>query len=82
MNNSNPFSTKDVLLEEDIDPETNLLNDTKFQKLNSPHHTPATLINYFIKSSKDCFSIFHLNVRSINKNFKQVKDLMLSQMIL
>ena len=33
--NANLFSTKLFLLEEDIDPDANLFNETKFQKLDS-----------------------------------------------
>ena len=31
--NFNPFSTKDALLKEDIDPDAKLFNDTKVQKI-------------------------------------------------
>ena len=64
----NPFSTKDLLLDEDIVPDTNIFNDKRFQKLNSTYYTPDELSfgkNFF----QDNFSVFHLNVISMDKNF-------------
>ena len=58
----------------------NSSNKESFEKLNiNPYHASDKLINFSSKSSKDCFSIFHVNVISMNKNFENMKDLIASQ---
>ena len=55
-------------------------DEESFEKLNiNSYHTSDKLINFSAKLSKDCFSIFHLNVISMNRNFENVKDLTASQ---
>lgn len=58
----NPFETENLLLEYTIDHNTNMFNDSKFQKLNSPCYTPDELIFFSKELSGNIFSIFHLNV--------------------
>ena len=58
----NPFETENLLLEYTIDQNTNMFNDSKFQKLNSPCYTPDELIVFSKELSGNIFSIFHLNV--------------------
>ena len=57
----NPSFAKTVLLKEDIDLAANLLNNTKFQLLDSPYYTSDKLIHFSAEFSKDCFSIFLSN---------------------
>ena len=42
----NHFSTKDLLLEEDTEIDTNLFNDEKFQNLDSVYDTPDKLLSF------------------------------------
>ena len=58
----------------------NSSDEESFEKLNiNPYHTSDKLINFSSKFSKDCFSIFHLNATSMNRNFENMKDLKASQ---
>ena len=50
-----PLSTKDFSLKNDINPDTNLSNDAKFQKPHS-YYTVDKLIKFSSKSLKDFFS--------------------------
>ena len=76
----NPSFAKTVLLKEDIDLAANLLNNTKFQLLDSPYYTSGKLIHFSAEFSKDCFSIFHLIATlNMNKNFENLKDLKVNQ---
>ena len=72
----NAFETKDILLEIDTDPDSNFFNESKFQNLDSPYYTPAELITFSKEFSENMFSIFHLNIRSVNKNFENLKNLL------
>ena len=59
----------------------NISSDAEsFEKLNiNPYHTSDKLIKFSAKFSKDCFSISHLNVMSMNRSFENLKDLIASQ---
>ena len=72
----NAFETKDILLEIDTDPDSNFFNESKFQNLDSPCYTPEELITFSKEISENMFSIFHLNIRSVNKNFENLKNLL------
>ena len=72
----NAFETKDILLEIDTDPDSNFFNESKFQNLDSPYYTPEELITFSKEISENMFSIFHLNIRSVNKNFENLKNLL------
>ena len=59
---------------------SNSSDEEGFEKLNiNPYHTSDKLINCSAKFSKDCLSLFHLNVISMNRNFENVKYLIASQ---
>ena len=73
-----PFSAKD-LVEKGIELDSNLFNYTTFQQLDSPYYTLNKLITFSTRFWKDCFSIFHLNDTSMNKNCENMKDLIVSQ---
>ena len=66
----------DLLLDNDIDPDSNLFNESKFQNLDSPYYTVDEMISFSKDLSQNKFSIFHLNIRSINKNFENLKSLL------
>ena len=70
------FLTKDLPHDEDIDPGLNLFNKKKLQKLNSVYHTPEKSLKFDRSPLEDSFSIFQLNIRSVNKSFEKFKDLL------
>ena len=51
-------------------PDAHLLNNINLQKLDSPNYTPKKPINFSTQFLLGCFSILHLNVRSMNKTLK------------
>ena len=71
----NPFSNQeDILLNNNFDPDENFFNENTFLRLNAEYYsveeTEAKLSTIPNNSS---FSIFHLNIRSITKNFENFK---------
>ena len=65
-------SSDDILLDNLCDPDVNFLN-LKTQYLNSPYILPEEFQKFIDSSSHDSFSIFRLNIRSITKNFDNLK---------
>ena len=53
------------------DPDLNFFNK-KFQRLDTPSLMPGEFHN-FLDNSSDQFSVLHLNIRSIKKNFESFK---------
>ena len=74
--NFNPFETsKSILLNNDFDPDNNLFNEDCFQNLNAKYFTINETKNTFQNSNSDSsLSILHLNIRSMNKNFGNFKN--------
>ena len=58
----------DILLDDSCDPDVNFFNK-KFQSLDTPYLMPGEFHN-FLDNSSDQFSVLHLNIRSIKKNFE------------
>ena len=69
----NSFSTKNFLLDEDIVSGTNLFNGKKFQEPDSVYYTSDDLLSF----GKNSVSIFHLNIRIMNKNLKKLLKFLL-----
>lgn len=65
----------DDFLEDSIDPDNNMSNDSKFSKLDTPYYTPDDLITSSKEWARNMFSIFHLNIRSVNENFRNLTKL-------
>ena len=61
----------DILLDDSCDPDVNFFNK-KFQSLDTPYLMPGEFHN-FLDDSLDHFSVLHLNIRSIKKNFENFK---------
>ena len=61
----------DILLDDSCDPDVNFFNK-KFQSLDTPYLMPGEFHN-FLDNSSDQFSVLHLNIRSIKKNFENFK---------
>ena len=62
----------DILLDDSCDPDVNFFNK-KFQSLDTPYLMPGEFHN-FLDNSSDQFSVLHLNIRSIKKNFENFKN--------
>ena len=58
----------DILLDDSCDPDVNLFNK-KFESLDMPYLMPGEFHNFF-DNSWDQFSVLHLNIGNIKKNFK------------
>ena len=65
----------DVYTDEASDPDLNFYNE-KLQELNSEYYSVEEISKFSEKLEKDTFSIFHLNIRSLNKNIDKLKDLL------
>ena len=64
----NPFSTKECIVDNDHDPDVNFYHDVSM--LDTQYLMPDKFKTNFKDFSKNSFSVLHLNIRSINKNFK------------
>ena len=67
----NISDNSDILLDDSCDPDVNFFNK-KFQSLDTPYLMPGEFHN-FLDNSSDQFSVLHLNIRSIKKNFENLK---------
>ena len=64
----NPFSSKECYVENDHDPDVNFYHDVS--TLDTQYLMPNKFKTNFKDFSKNSFSVLHLNIRSINKNFE------------
>ena len=75
--NFNPFNQgENILLNNDSDPDFNLFSDSNLN-INTPYLTSdevKTALDTF--QPKDSFSAMHVNIRSLNKNFENLKTLL------
>ena len=63
-------TSNNILLDDPCDPDVNFFN-VNFENLNTPYSFPEDFNSaYENESSSNCFSILHLNIKSIKKNFK------------
>ena len=66
-------TNNNILLDDPCHPDVNFFN-VNFENLNTPYLFPENFNSaYENESSSNCFSILYLNIRSINKNFKNFK---------
>ena len=72
----NPFQSFDILLNNNRDPDLNFFNSVNFE--NSNYVTPHEAFQELKQTDCDNFSILHLNVRSMNKNFEDFKSFYMS----
>ena len=70
-----PFLSEHILLEPDCDPDENFFNDSSIRNLDTPYYLPNDVANS-LKDLNDSFSVFHLNIRSMSKNFDAFKILL------
>ena len=69
----NLFDSQNVLSDENNDPDINFFNK-KSEVVNSPYYN----VDKFYSSSqnllKNSFSVLHINIRSMNKNFEKLRE--------
>ena len=65
-------NSDDILLDNSCDPDVNFFS-LKIQNLDTPYILPEEFQKFVGSSSHDSFSILHLNIRSIKKNFDNFK---------
>ena len=61
-----------ILLDNSCDPDLNLFSEN-IKNLDSTHLLPGNLHNFLDNSVTDWFSVLHLNIQSIKKNFENSK---------
>ena len=64
----NPFSTKECFADNDDDPDVNFYHDVSM--LDTHYLMPDRFKTNSKDFSKNSFSVLHLNIRSINKDFE------------
>lgn len=70
----NPFQTNEtLLLNDENDPDLNFYNCTLSKNTNTKYYSPNS-DNIFAHAKNDSFSILHLNIRSMQKNFDSFKQ--------
>ena len=64
----NPFSIHESSIDSEHDPDINFYQD--ISSLETHYCSPNDVKNNFQSFLKDYFSVLHLNIRSMNKNFE------------
>ena len=64
-----------IFTDEANDPDTNFYNE-KLQELDSEYYSVEEIRKFLEKLYKEMFSVFNLNIRSLNKNIGKLKDLL------
>ena len=64
----NPFTVNDNFLNSDSDPDISFYSD--ISPLNTKYFSPKEIREGFKCLCKNGFSVLHVNIRSINKNFE------------
>ena len=72
----NPFEKNSVLLDNLSDPDFNFFNDNNLRMIDTQYFSPDDISTQLITSSENSFSVLHVNIRSISKNFEKLKDLL------
>ena len=68
----NPFSTKKCFVDNDHDPDVNFHHHVSM--LDTPYLVPDKFKTNSKDFSKNSFSVLHLNIRSITKNFEAFSE--------
>ena len=72
----NPFSIHESSINSEHDPDINFYQD--ISSLETHYCSPNDFQNNFQCFLKDSFSVLHLNIRSMNKNFESFKEFYLT----
>ena len=69
----NPFLVNDNSIHNEVDPDVNFFQDIPF--FDTKYYSPPEVKQNFKNFSEDAVSIFHVNIRSMKKNFENFRDL-------
>ena len=69
----NPFDFQKVLIDEGNDPDINFFND-KSETVDSPYFSVDEFNSLSEKLLQNSFSILHINIRSLLKNFEKLRE--------
>ena len=69
-----PFGFDNILLSNTNDPDENIFNN--LSPIDSVFYAVEEAVTSFKKSNDKTFSVLHLNVRSLNKNFESLKGIL------
>ena len=69
----NPFDSQNNLSDENNDPDINFFNE-KYEAVNSPYYNVYKFNSSSQNFLKISFSVLHINIRSMNKNFEKLRE--------
>ena len=69
----NPFDSQNILGDENNDPDINFFNE-KSEAVNSPYYNADKFNSSSRNLLKNSFSVLHINIRSMNKNFEKLRE--------
>ena len=75
MAGSNIIQPNQILLTYENDPDKNCFNNHISFNANTPYLTPNS-VNATLNPNSANFSLLHLNIRSLNKNFENFKQML------
>lgn len=74
VNTFNPFKTRDILIDDSNDPDNNFFNTCDLNE--TKVYSMSNIDELFVKSNlakSHLYSVLHLNIRSMSKNFEKLK---------
>ena len=72
----NTFDKENIIFNDSFDPDSNIFNTHGFTT--TTYFTPETLKVMIKENNYISFSVLHFNIRSLNKNFKIPKNLLVA----
>ena len=69
----NPFGSQNILSDENNNPDINFFNK-KSEAVNSPYYNVDKFNSFSQNLFKNSFSVLHINIRSMNKNFEKLRE--------
>ena len=73
-----PFQRNSVLLDNLSDPYFNFFNNNNLEAVNTKYFSLDELESHLSTAEDDNFSLLHINIRSMSKNFEKLKSLLLN----
>ena len=73
-----PFQRNSVLLDNLSDPDFNFFNDNNLEAVNTKYFSLDELESHLSTADEKNFSLLHINIRSMSKNFEKLKSLLLN----
>lgn len=68
-----PFNSAQILLNDSVDPESNMLSSEDYKNVDTQYVSPQEAYQDLQTTESETFSMLHLNIRSLNKNFEDFK---------